>query len=140
VTSLILTTATRLLLPILLMFSLFLLLRGHNEPGGGFTGGLVAASGFALYALARGVGAARRLVRADTRIITVSGLAIALTSGIPALFTGRPFLTGVWSPAGFPGAGKVGTPLMFDVGVYLLVIGITLTILFTLAEEQQWKS
>jgi multicomponent Na+:H+ antiporter subunit B len=140
VTSLILTTATRLLLPILLMFSLFLLLRGHNEPGGGFTGGLVAASGFALYAIAQGVEAARRMVRVDTRIITVSGLLISFVSGFPGLFSGRSFLTGVWSVAGFPGAGKVGTPLMFDLGVYLLVFGITLTILFTLAEEQQWKS
>ncbi|HMN02746.1 MAG TPA: MnhB domain-containing protein, partial [Geobacter anodireducens] len=63
--SLFLATAVRLLLPLLLLFSLFLLLRGHNEPGGGFVGGLVAAAAFALHALAHGVAAARRVLRVE---------------------------------------------------------------------------
>lgn len=138
-TSLILSTATRLLLPILLMFSLFLLLRGHNEPGGGFVGGLVAASGFALYSLAAGVAAARRLLRIDTRFIALAGLGLSLASGVAGLVSGRPFLSGLWA-VGAEGGFAAGTPLLFDAGVYLLVVGIVLTVLFTLAEEQQWNS
>ena len=53
-------TAARLLMPLLLLFSVFLLLRGHNEPGGGFVGGLVAAAAFALYAIAFGTRRARQ--------------------------------------------------------------------------------
>ncbi len=71
--SLILSTATRYLLPLLLLFSLFLLLRGHNEPGGGFVGGLVAVAAFALYALAAGTQEARSLLRVDTRTLMAVG-------------------------------------------------------------------
>ncbi len=65
-TSLILSTATRYMLPLLLLFSIFLLLRGHNEPGGGFVGGLVAAAAFALYAIAFDVATARRTLGVET--------------------------------------------------------------------------
>jgi len=77
VASLILSTATRLLLPLLLMFSIFLLLRGHNEPGGGFVGGLVAAAAFALHAIAYSVAATRRLLIIDPRALIGTGLLIA---------------------------------------------------------------
>ena len=65
--SLLLRTAARFLVTLLLLFSIFLLLRGHNEPGGGFVGGLVAAGAFALYGLASNVVEARRALRVDTR-------------------------------------------------------------------------
>ena len=68
--SLILSTATRYLLPLLLMFSIFLLLRGHNEPGGGFTGGLVAAAALVLYGLALGLRPARQLLGIDPRMLS----------------------------------------------------------------------
>jgi multicomponent Na+:H+ antiporter subunit B len=139
-TSLILSTATRLLMPLLLMFSLFLLLRGHDAPGGGFAGGLVAAGAFALHSLSEGVKASRELLRIDTRLVAVLGLAIALLSGVVGMFRGMPFLTSVWVNLAVPGSGGMGTPLMFDIGVYMVVVGGTLTILFALAEEQQWKS
>lgn len=135
--SLILRTATRLLLPLLLLFSVFLLLRGHNSPGGGFIGGLVAASAFALYALAFDVAAARRMLRVDPRRLTAAGLLVALGCGSVPLLLGRPFMTGQWLHLALPGAGTVhlGTPMVFDVGVYLVVAGVTLTIILSLAEE-----
>jgi multicomponent Na+:H+ antiporter subunit B len=134
--SLILRTATRFLLPLLVLFSLFLLLRGHNEPGGGFIGGLLAAGAFALYLLAYDVEAARQLLPVDPRTLVAAGLLLAAGSGGVALAIGRPFLSGLWVAEAVPGLGKIGTVLLFDVGVYLVVIGTTLLILFSLAERR----
>lgn len=134
-TSLILSTAVRYLFPLLLLFSVFLLLRGHNEPGGGFVGGLVWAAAFSLYAIAKGVATARRALSVDSRALVGLGLLMAASSGIVALVAGQPFMTGLWTEQPIPVLGKVGTPLLFDTSVYLVVIGVTLTIIFTLAEE-----
>lgn len=133
--SLILSTAALYILPLLLLFSIFLLFRGHNEPGGGFVGGLVAAAAFGLYAIAFDVDQARRLLRVDERLLIGSGLLLALASGLIAVFIGEPFMTAIWGEQTFPVLGKLGTPLLFDIGVYLVVLGITLKIIFVLAEE-----
>jgi len=135
--SVILATASRYLLMLLLMFSVFLLFRGHNEPGGGFTGGLVAAAAYALYFIANGLEAARGILRTDPLRIVVAGLLVAMLSTLPSLFMGKAFMSGIWVDTGIALIGKVGTPLLFDIGVYLLVLGITLTIVFSLAEEDK---
>jgi multicomponent Na+:H+ antiporter subunit B len=136
-TSLILSTAARYLLPLLLLFSLFILVRGHNEPGGGFIGGLIAAAAFALNAIAFDVNTTRRILRVDPRMLMPTGLLIAIASGTIPLFSGQPFMTGKWFKVYVPGLGDLdlGTPLFFDCGVYLLVLGVTLTMILTLAEE-----
>jgi multicomponent Na+:H+ antiporter subunit B len=135
-TSLILSTAVRFLLPLLLLFSLFLLATGHNEPGGGFVGGLVAAGAFTLYAIAYGVPATRHLLRVDSRLLVGAGLLIILASGAIALLRGEPLLTGQWWDLPLPAARvAVGTPMIFDAGVYLVVVGTVLTIFMSLAEE-----
>lgn len=134
-TSIILSTAIRLLLPLLLLFSVFMLLRGHNEPGGGFVGGLVAAAALALYALAEGAAAARRLLKFDPRVLIVAGMTLALGSGMLPLLIGQPLLTGLWLPYPVPVLGHIGTPLCFDLGVYLLVAGMALLIVLSLMEE-----
>jgi multicomponent Na+:H+ antiporter subunit B len=133
--SLILSTAVRILLPLLLLFSLFLLLRGHNEPGGGFVGGLVAASGFALYALAHGVATARRKMYVEPHTLVATGLLTALGSACFSPLAGLPFMTSLWSKQQFSGIGKAGTPFLFDTGVYLVVMGMVLMIVFSLMEE-----
>lgn len=133
--SLILSTAIRLLLPLLLIFSVFLLLRGHNEPGGGFVGGLVAAAAIVLHALAEGVDKARALVRIEPRLLVGTGLAVSLTSAMMPMALGRPMLTGLWLPWHIPLLGHAGTPILFDLGVYLLVAGMALMIVFALMEE-----
>ncbi len=133
--SVILTTAARPIMLLLTMFSIFMLLRGHNLPGGGFIGGLLVATGFVLSMLASGPDAAHRVLRITPTQLTGLGLAVALGSGLVAWLVGRPFLTGVWLPAPVPGLGKVGTVLLFDVGVYLVVLGATLAVLLTLAEQ-----
>ena len=136
-TSLILRTTTRFLLPLLLLFSVFLMLRGHNEPGGGFSGGLVAASAFVLYALAFGTPEAIQALRVNPRSLTGAGLLVAVGSGSLALLESRPLMTGLWWQVALPGFGKldVGTPLVFDLGVYLVVVGVVLSIILPLAEE-----
>ena len=132
--SLILRTATRFLMPLLLLFAVFLLLRGHNEPGGGFVGGLVVAAAFVLYVIAYGVEAGRRALLVDPSTLLSAGLLVALASAIPGVLLGRPFLSAVWTEVGIePTVFDVGTPLVFDVGVFLTVIGVVLTIVFTLA-------
>ena len=133
--SLILRTASRYLMVLLVLFSVFILFRGHNEPGGGFVGGMLIAGAFALYALAYKAEAARRLVRFDPRTIIGVGLVTAAVSGLAAVWHGQPFLTGLWLPYRIPFLGKLGTVFFFDLGVYLVVLGTTLLILFTLEEE-----
>jgi multicomponent Na+:H+ antiporter subunit B len=122
-------------MPLLLLFALFLLLRGHNEPGGGFVGGLVVAAAFVLYAIAYGVDAGRRALLVEPSTLLGIGLLVALASGIPGALLGRSFLTAMWTKVGLePAVFDVGTPLVFDVGVFLAVIGVVLTIVFTLAD------
>jgi multicomponent Na+:H+ antiporter subunit B len=135
VSSLILRTATRYLVPLLLLFSVFLLWRGHHEPGGGFVGGLVAATAFVLIGLAEGPATARDVLRVHPSRLVPIGLAISLAAGLPALVQGRPFLTGLWSKSGGIAVLEVGTPLLFDVGVYVTVMGVVLAILLALMEE-----
>lgn len=130
-TSLILRTATRVLMPLLLLYGLFLLLRGHNAPGGGFSGGLVVSAAYALHSFAFGVAAARRALLFDPSRFIGVGLLLALISGLLPLVLGRAFLTSMWLDAN----NGIGTPLLFDVGVFLVVIGVVLTMTFTLAEE-----
>ena len=134
-TSLILSTAMTYLLPLLLLLSVYLLIHGHNLPGGGFVGGLVAAAAFGLYTIAHGVERARRLFYFNPITLIGFGLLVTLISGFIPIFIQYPFLTGLWSELRMPALGKVGTPLLFDTGVYLVVIGVTLMIIFSLAED-----
>jgi len=137
VNSIILRTGTNFLLPLLLLASLVILLRGHNEPGGGFVGGLTAAAAFLLYLLAFGPARCRELLHVTPEAITAAGLAVALLSGLPPLLAGRPLFAAGWTDfEPIPGV-KVGTPLAFDVGVYLTVLGSVLLMILPVAE---WRS
>lgn len=127
----ILATGSRFLIALLLVFSLYILLRGHNAPGGGFIGGLIAAAGFALHAFASGVAEARRALRFDPRSIGIAGMFAAILSGvIPALFGAAPF-GGVWFDVAGYGVSNI---VLFDTGVYLAVVGGVLTLIFALEE------
>ncbi len=135
--SLILKTAMPLVVSLTLVFSVFVLFRGHNEPGGGFIGGLIAASAIALYAITEGPAAARRALRVHPLALAGAGLVIAGLSGLPSLFFEQPFLTGKWYiPEMDPDMKFIATPVVFDIGVWLVVVG-TITALALGLEEAE---
>ncbi len=120
--SLIMRASARYVLWAAVALSLFVLLRGHNEPGGGFIGGLIGALGFVFHAIARGPAATRRVLWLDPLAWAGIGLLLAALSGLPALLMhGEPLLTHLWLD-GLP----IGTAIPFDIGVYLVVLGFAL--------------
>lgn len=136
--SIILTTATRIIVALLLVFSIYMLLRGHNEPGGGFIGGLIGASGFVLYAIAAGTTEARRALRVPPEQIALVGLGISALSGLVAGIFGTAAFTGHWLFLGATADSKgfpISNIIAFDIGVYLVVLGAILTLVFALEEE-----
>ena len=131
--SVILKTATKLMVALILVFSVYLLLRGHHDPGGGFAGALVAGTAFALFAITEGAGKVRHALRLRPWTIAAAGLGMAVSAGVPALVVSRPFLTGLWWDLGRGPAA--GTPLLFDAGVFLAVFGTLTGFLLALEEN-----
>jgi multicomponent Na+:H+ antiporter subunit B len=129
----ILQTVIRLLMPLFFAFSLYLLFRGHNEPGGGFIGGLIASISFVFHAMVFDSRVTIRVFRLNpTRLIAI-GLSVAILSAFITLIAGEPFMTAVWANFYLPVIGKPGTPVLFDIGVFILVIGVVLKITFTMS-------
>jgi multicomponent Na+:H+ antiporter subunit B len=121
---------------LMLLFSVFVLLRGHNEPGGGFIGGLIAASAFAIYGIAFGVRPVRRALYFHPMAISGFGLFVSAVSGLLSFFLDVPYLTGIWgevSILGFP--VDISTVMAFDIGVYLVVVGSITSIALALEER-----
>jgi multicomponent Na+:H+ antiporter subunit B len=129
--SLILRTAAPFIVTVMVLFSLAVLLRGHNHPGGGFIGGLIAAAAVAVYGMSHGEAAVRRLLRVDALAWAGIGLLLALASGLVSAVTDDPFLTGHWLPWNL-----FGTPGLFDIGVYLIVFGALSAILLALEDGE----
>jgi hypothetical protein len=95
----------------------------------------VVAAAFVLHSIAYGVSASRRALLVEPSMLLGAGLLVAAASGVPAVLLGRPFMTALWTKVGVGSvAVDVGTPLLFDVGVFLAVIGVVLTIVFTLGD------
>ena len=138
--SVILSTATRFLVPLIVLLSVFVFFRGHNEPGGGFIGGLLGATAFALMEKAEGVAAARRALRFRPQSIAAFGLGCCLVAGLWGGLQYGYFLKGVWpmlviNADGTKGGWPVGSIMLFDAGVYLVVLGTVCGILFTLEQD-----
>jgi multicomponent Na+:H+ antiporter subunit B len=128
--TLIFRTVAPLLAGTMLLFSMIILLRGHNDAGGGFIGGLIAASGAAVLGMAQGVGAVRRILRLNPIVIAGLGVVLATASGLLSALVGAPFLTGQWLPL-----HVFGTPGLFDVGVYLVVFGTVTAVVLALEDS-----
>jgi len=135
--SLILRVASRFLVWLMLIFSLYILLRGHNSPGGGFIGGLIAGSALALFVMAHGVEKAKKIIRIPVTGFLAVGLGCSLTSAVAAMFLGKPFFTALWVHM-FGMA--LGTPMLFDFGVYLTVISAVLFMVFALESKPEEES
>lgn len=123
--SLLLRASAKNLYALILIASIWVLFRGHNEPGGGFIGGLLAVSATVLLAIAENPAAAeRRLPGRNALRLAAIGVALSLASGFPALLRGGAYLTHLWGkvPLGLF-TWKVSTVMLFDLGVYLAVWG-----------------
>ena len=135
--TLIFRTVAPFLTALMLLFSIFVLLRGHNEPGGGFIGGLIAASAFAMYGIAFGVQAVRRALWFHPMSIAGAGLLLSTLSGMISVVFGVPFMTGLWIyPEIFGVEVPLATVISFDVGVYLVVVGSITSIALALEERE----
>ncbi|NLS19766.1 Na+/H+ antiporter subunit B [Rhizobium sp. P40RR-XXII] len=135
--TLIFRTAAPFLTALMLLFSVFVLLRGHNEPGGGFIGGLIATSALAIYGIACGVTAVRRAIVFHPLAIAGFGLAAATVAGFLSVFSGVPFMTGLWIyPHIFGVEVPLSTVMLFDIGVYLVVVGAITSIALALEERE----
>lgn len=132
--SLILRTASKFLLVITLIFSIWVLFRGHNAPGGGFIAGLIAASGFALYLLAYDVKALRNIIRINLITLLTLGFIFVFSSGLVSLLQDKIFLTGTWIDIKFIHI-QVGSPILFDIGVYFVVLSSVLIMMIALEES-----
>lgn len=122
---------------LMVLFSIFVLLRGHNEPGGGFIGGLIAASALAIYGIANGVAPVRRAIFIHPIQIAAFGLFLAATSGLPSFMYDVPFLTGLWTFPHILGIElALSTPMVFDIGVYFVVVGAITCIALALEERE----
>ncbi|MGZ9721120.1 Na+/H+ antiporter subunit B [Rhizobium miluonense] len=135
--TLIFRTAAPFLTALMLLFSVFILLRGHNEPGGGFIGGLIAASAFAIYGIACGVTAVRRAIIFHPLAIAGFGLLASTLAGFLSAFLGVPFMTGLWVYPHLLGVEvALSTVMLFDIGVYLVVVGAITSIALALEERE----
>ncbi|MGR9174977.1 Na(+)/H(+) antiporter subunit B [Rhizobium leguminosarum] len=135
--TLIFRTVAPFLTALMLLFSVFVLLRGHNEPGGGFIGGLIAASGLAIYGIARGVGAVRRALSFHPLSIAGFGLLLSTAAGLVSILFAVPFMTGLWIyPTLFGAEVPLSSVMLFDVGVYLVVLGAITSIALALEEKE----
>jgi multicomponent Na+:H+ antiporter subunit B len=135
--SLILRVSAPLLLWVPLAVSLYLLVRGHDAPGGGFVGGLVAAAGLVFYAISRGQAAALRAMRLPPASWCGLGLLLAAGSGLLAWTDpSAGYLTHRWWFADIPVKLPLNTAFVFDVGVFLVVIGTITAMVFALVAEE----
>jgi multicomponent Na+:H+ antiporter subunit B len=129
----ILQTAIKMLMPLFFIFSIYLLFRGHNEPGGGFIGGLIGSIAFVFHAMVFDSRVTLRVYRLNPVRLIAVGLFLAVFSGLLALSQGNPFMTAIWADFYLPVIGRPGTPILFDIGVYVLVIGAVLKITFSMS-------
>lgn len=136
VPSLIFSTTARMFFFIMLAVSIVVLFRGHNEPGGGFIGGLIASAGFAVLALALGINTARLRLRVHPVVLMGIGVTLGVVSGIPGALIHGSFLTHLWYDLnlGFMSL-KLGTTYVFDIGVYLTVIGGVMAFLIRVQQQ-----
>jgi multicomponent Na+:H+ antiporter subunit B len=136
--TLIFRTVAPFLTALLVLFSIFILLRGHNEPGGGFTGGLIAVSALAVFGIANGIAAVRKALWFHPMAISAFGLFIACVAGLVSILFAVPFMTGLWVYPVILGVEiPLSTVMLFDTGVYLTVVGAITSIALALEAEEE---
>ncbi|SFV35990.1 multicomponent Na+:H+ antiporter subunit B [Devosia crocina] len=131
-------TAAPLIVATMLVFSFYVCLRGHNEPGGGFIGGLIAAASIAVFGMAAGVPEVRRALKVDPMAIAGFGVVLAGFSGLLSLLTQSPYMTSIWLYLELGNTTvPLSTPLFFDLGVYFVVFGTLSAIALALESDRE---
>ncbi len=134
--SLIFRTIAPVIVSVMVLFSIFVLLRGHNEPGGGFIGGLIAVAALSIYGIAFGVETVRRAIVFHPLSIAGAGLLLATLSGLMSMPFHVPFMTGLWVyPVVLGEEIPLSSVMTFDIGVYLVVVGAVTSIALSLEER-----
>ncbi|WP_199700004.1 Na(+)/H(+) antiporter subunit B [Exiguobacterium sp. RIT452] len=133
----ILESATTFITFIIFLFAVYLFFAGHYTPGGGFIGGLVTASALVLVLLAFDIQTLRQILPIDYKLMTAIGMLIAVLTASGALLFNVPFFTHAHDYFNLPLFGKTSlhTAMLFDLGVYLVVVGVTMTIIQTIGES-----
>jgi len=138
-TNAILKTACRLIVALALVFAGFLFFKGHQTPGGGFVGGLVAAMGLIIHRMAEGPDSLSRIMVVKQRTLIAVGLACGFAAGAGALMLGLPFLASNFGYLTLPGTPSVefewATVMLFDLGVLLVVVGVVVGMIDALSKE-----
>lgn len=136
--SVILQIAAKYIKGLLILFAVIALLRGHNYPGGGFIGGLLAALSVIYYGFAHSIKHVRDTLKIKPSTYIAFGLLLVVFSFIPSVINDLDLMKGLWLKLPLPVLGelKLGTPFLFDIGVFFTVIGVTLLFLFSLTKVE----
>lgn len=137
-TDVILQTATKVLVFVILTFAIYILFAGHHNPGGGFVGGLITASAFVLLYIAFDLQTVRDALPVDFKLLGAFGVILAVLTGAGSLIFDVPFLTQTFAHVNLPliGDTELATAVLFDLGVYFAVIGTTMTIITSISEDE----
>lgn len=136
--NLILQTITKVIVFLILLFSVDIFFAGHYTPGGGFIGGLMTSAAIVLLLLAFDLKTVKKLFPFNYIFVAAIGLLISLLTGLSAFLTGKPFLTHAFNKhVQLPiwGETSLHTAALFDLGVFLVVVGVTMTIIQTIGED-----
>ncbi|MCZ8537395.1 MULTISPECIES: Na(+)/H(+) antiporter subunit B [Paenisporosarcina] len=133
----ILQTTTKIIFFIIFLFSIHIFFAGHYTPGGGFVGGLLTASGIVLLLLAFDLKTVTTALPINYTVMTAIGLLLALSTAAGAIFFNVPFFTHAFDYFHLPLLGKqsLHTAMLFDTGVYLVVVGVTMTIIQSIGAD-----
>lgn len=137
VNNVIVQTASKFAFFIIILFSVYIFFAGHNSPGGGFVGGLLTTGAFVLLLLAYDLKTVQKLLPINPMIVVAIGLLLALSMASTSLLFNVPFFTHVFDDFYLPlfGETSLHTAMIFDAGVYLVVVGATLTIIQTIGGD-----
>lgn len=138
-TDVFLQTAAKILVFIIMTFSIYVLFAGHHNPGGGFIGGLITASALVLLYIAFDLQSVRGIIPIDFKNLAALGVIVAVLTGTVSFLFDVPFLTQAFTYVNLPWLGKteLASAVIFDLGVYMAVIGTTMTIITSIGEDDK---
>ncbi|HEY2494024.1 MAG TPA: Na(+)/H(+) antiporter subunit B [Paenibacillus sp.] len=138
-TDVFLQTSTKILVFIIMTFSIYILFAGHHNPGGGFIGGLITASALVLLYITFDLQTVRDIIPVDFNQLAATGVIVSVLTGTASFLFDVPFLTQTFTYVDLPLLGKteLASAVIFDLGVYMTVIGTTMTIITSISEDEK---